>query len=284
MTKTCDQRILLATDLDRTLLPNGAQPESPAARPRLRHFVARPEVTLVYITGRHRALVEQAMADYDLPAPDFVIGDVGTCLYALEGNEWQLDRFWCQRLADDWRHCRQTDLARQLEGLEPLRLQEPDRQTSYKLSYYAPVIENPASLLDQVRERLAPVRAQCNIVWSVDEVSDTGLLDILPVSASKLHALEFLRGQLNIPLQRTVFAGDSGNDLEVLESEVPSVLVANAQDSVRAAAVERASALGNASRLYLACGGLPYMNGNYAAGILEGVVHYLPETLPWILK
>lgn len=283
MTRADEQRILLATDLDRTLLPNGPQPESPEARPRFRRFVARPEVVLVYITGRHRALVEQAMADYDLPLPDFVIGDVGTSVYAMEGNEWQLDRFWSQRLADDWRHCRQTDLAGQLEDLLPLRLQEPDRQTPYKLSYYAEATENPEPLLRQVRERLGRSKAHCNIVWSVNETTSTGLLDILPVSASKLHALEFLQRQLKIPLERTVFAGDSGNDIEVLESEVPAVLVANAQESVRAAAVDRAAALGNSGRLYLARGDLPDLNGNYAAGILEGVAHYIPETLPRIM-
>jgi sucrose-6-phosphatase len=283
MTHADEQRILLATDLDRTLLPNGPQPESPGARPRFRRFVARPEVVLVYITGRHRALVEQAKADFDLPLPDFVIGDVGTSVYAMGGNEWQLDRFWSQRLADDWRHCRQTDLAGQLEGLLPLRLQEPDRQTPYKLSYYAEATENPEPLLRQVRERLGRSKAHCNIVWSVNETTSTGLLDILPVSASKLHALEFLRRQLKIPLERTVFAGDSGNDIEVLESEVPAVLVANAQESVRTAAIDRAAALGNSGRLYLARGDLPDLNGNYAAGILEGVAHYIPETLPSIM-
>jgi hypothetical protein len=240
-------------------------------------------VILVYITGRHRALVEQAIADYDLPPPDFVIGDVGTSVYAMEGDEWQLDRFWSQRLADDWRCCRRADLAGQLEDLIPLRLQEPDRQTPYKLSYYAEATENPEHLLRQVRDRLDRCKAHCNIVWSVDETTSTGLLDILPVSASKLHALEFLRSQLKIPMERTVFAGDSGNDLEVLESEVPAVLVANAQESVRVAAVERADALGNSARLYLARGDLPDLNGNYAAGILEGIAHFIPETLPWIM-
>lgn len=283
MTHRDEQRILLATDLDRTLLPNGPQAESSEARPRFRRFVARPEVVVVYITGRHQALVERAMADYDLPPPDFVIGDVGTSVYAMEGNEWQLDRFWSQRLADDWRHCRRSELADQLEDLSALRLQEPDRQTPYKLSYYAEATENPEPLLRQVRERLGRCKAHCNIVWSVDETTSTGLLDILPISASKLHALEFLRGQLNIPLERTVFAGDSGNDLEVLESEVPAVLVANAQESVRVAAVDRAAALGNSGRLYLARGDLPDLNGNYAGGILEGVAHFIPETLPWII-
>ena len=54
-------RLLLCSDLDRTLLPNGQQPESPGARERFTRFVPRPEVNLVYVTGRHRQLVEQAI-------------------------------------------------------------------------------------------------------------------------------------------------------------------------------------------------------------------------------
>ena len=40
------KRILICTDLDRTLLPNGKQPESPGARAAFTRLVSRPEVTL----------------------------------------------------------------------------------------------------------------------------------------------------------------------------------------------------------------------------------------------
>jgi len=39
------------------------------------------------------------------------------------------------------------------------------------------------------------------------------------------------------PPAQTLFAGDSGNDLAVLGTEIPSVLVGNAEPSIRAAAV-----------------------------------------------
>jgi hypothetical protein len=35
-------------------------------------------------------------------------------------------------------------------------------------------------------------------------------------------------------------------------------------------------------RLYPATGGWKGMNGNYAAGVLEGVVHFFPETAGWL--
>ncbi|HEX8979943.1 MAG TPA: HAD-IIB family hydrolase [Parasulfuritortus sp.] len=274
--------ILLATDLDRTLLPNGEAPESAEARPRFRRFAALPEVILAYVTGRHRQLVEQAIAEYGLPTPDFVIGDVGSSLYAIRAGEWRADREWQSALRPDWAGCGPAGLADALADIPGLREQEAAKQNDYKLSYYAPPLADPAPLLARVRAALAGTGARCNLVWSVDETVGTGLLDVLPVSASKLHALEFLCRRLEVAPERTVFAGDSGNDMEVLASAVPAVLVANAQEAVRDAAVASAVRAGHGHALYLARGGLAGMNGNYGAGILEGVAHFIPATRAWL--
>lgn len=277
-----NEALLLATDLDRTLLPNGEQPESPSARQRLRWFVARPQVRLVYVTGRHRELVEAAMAEYQLPQPDFVIADVGTSLYEIQGGNWRQIEDWRQALASGWSGCKASQLAASLRHIPDLRLQECAKQSDSKLSYYAAPLADQSALLAQVRERLAAIGAHSKLVWSIDETTATGLLDVLPVGADKLHALEFLRTRLGVPLDRTVFAGDSGNDMEVLASRIPSVLVANAQEDVRAEAVLQASRQGHGDHLYLARGGLAGMNGNYSAGILEGVIHFLPATRAWL--
>jgi HAD superfamily hydrolase (TIGR01484 family) len=274
-----DAPILLATDLDRTLLPNGEQAESPLARQRFRSLVARPEVRLVYVTGRHRELVEAAMAEYELPRPRFVIADVGTSLYEVDADDWHRMEAWQQTIALDWNGHSHAELAAMVGEIPGLRLQEAAKQGTCKLSYYAAPLTDPAELLGDVRQRLEAGGVRVNLVWSVDETTATGLLDVLPACASKHHALEFLRTRLGIPLDRTVFAGDSGNDMEVLVSGIPSVLVANAQASVRAEAVNRA----DAASLYLARGGLLGMNGNYSAGILEGVVHFIPATRDWLM-
>lgn len=49
--------ILLCSDLDRTLLPNGEQPESPEARLLLNKLARRPELTLAYVSGQHKAIL-----------------------------------------------------------------------------------------------------------------------------------------------------------------------------------------------------------------------------------
>lgn len=273
-----DAPILLATDLDRTLLPNGSEPESPLARARFRRLVGRPEVRLVYVTGRHRELVEAAIEAYDLPRPDFVIADVGTSVHALQGRTWRLADDWQQTIARDWNGRSREDLAALIGAPPGLRLQEAAKQAACKLSYYVAPMPNPGVLLDRVRRPLEAAGVRANLVWSVDEATATGLLDVLPASADKRQALDFLRTRLGIPMARTVFAGDSGNDMSVLVSGIPSVLVANAPPTVRAEAAARAEA----ASLYLARGGLFGMNGNYSAGILEGVAHFLPATRAWM--
>ena len=83
--------VLLCTDLDRTLLPNGSQPESPGARALFHQLASHEQLTLAYVSGRDRALVEAAIEQYQLPRPDYVIADVGTSIYTVSGDEWQ---FW----------------------------------------------------------------------------------------------------------------------------------------------------------------------------------------------
>jgi hydroxymethylpyrimidine pyrophosphatase-like HAD family hydrolase len=128
-----------------------------------------------------------------------------------------------------------------------------------------------------VERRLEKRGVQCALVYSEDETRGLGLLDVLPAGATKLGAIEFLLDHRGYAPGETVFAGDSGNDLPVLASALPAVLVANAQEEVRREAVRRATELGTADTLYLARGGWGGMNGFYSAGILEGVAHFRPE-------
>jgi HAD superfamily hydrolase (TIGR01484 family) len=275
-------RVLICTDLDRTLLPNGAEPESPGARDRFRALVARPEVELAFVSGRHRALVEEAIAQYGLPHPDYAIGDVGTSIYSVQDGEWSQWPAWDAVLEHDWGPRDGVALVPLFRDIEALTPQEDEKQGRFKSSYYAPVSVDVGQLKQQMLRRLAEEGLPSRIIWSVDENTDSGLVDVLPESASKLHAVRFLMEHSGHRLANTLFAGDSGNDLEVLCSDVHSVLVANASDSVREQALRLARQAGTLQALYTARGGLRGMNGNYSAGILEGLVHFMPDTDAWI--
>jgi hypothetical protein len=275
-----NKRILLCSDLDRTILPNGSQPESPQARPLLRALAARDDVTLVYVSGRDLSLLQQAIAEYQLPLPDFAIGDVGSTIYRLEGERWQSWTLWQDAIAPDWQDRQPTELAACLQDIPSLRLQEAEKQHRFKLSYYTPEGIDADALLVDIAARLQRLGVRAATIWSVDKAAGSGLLDILPASATKLGAIRFLIQQVGFTRQQTVFAGDSGNDLPVLLSDIPAVLVRNADAHVRKEI--DAAPEGQAADLYQARGDFFGMNGNYSAGVLEGLIHYHPRLRPWL--
>jgi sucrose-6F-phosphate phosphohydrolase len=275
-------KILLCSDLDRTILPNGPQEESPQARKVLAQLARRPELILVYVSGRDKKLLREAIEGFAVPIPDYAIGDVGTTIYETHGNVWKPWEDWAQEIAQDWNGMEHDALAALLEGFEELRPQEPEKQNTFKVSYYADLVVNPAELTEAIRRRLTAKNVQASVIWSIDEPRRIGLLDILPERATKLHAIRFLMQKKAFPESGTVFAGDSGNDMPALTSGLQAVLVKNAMQQVREEAIEIASAKGIRDRLYLAQGNFFGMNGNYAAGVIEGLAHFLPETRVWI--
>jgi sucrose-6-phosphatase len=271
------QPFLLCTDMDRTLIPNGEAPESAEARPLFARLAARPEAVIAYVTGRHRALIEAAIRQYRLPEPNFAIADVGSTIYEVSHGDWRQWEDWSREIDPDWQGLDSKALHRLLSDVPELTLQEPEKQNRHKLSYYLPLAADAARTMTEIERRLNAAGVRCNLIWSMDEQARVGLLDILPASANKRHAVEFLMQRHGFNTGNTVFAGDSGNDLDVMLSPIQAVLVANASDEVRAAA--RA---GSGSSLFLARGGYLGMNGNYSAGILEGLAHYLPDVGDWL--
>jgi hydroxymethylpyrimidine pyrophosphatase-like HAD family hydrolase len=185
------EALLLCTDLDRTLIPNGPAPESAGARDFFATLVARSEVCLAYVTGRDRRLVESAIGDYALPEPDIVIGDVGTTIYTLQDGDWQVWQSWRSHLAAEWNDGIRATLVELLADLSSLQLQEASKQGEFKISFYVnPELEAP-SLLESVRQRIDRVGLSVRPVFSRDEAG-LGLLDLLPQRAGKQAAIEHL--------------------------------------------------------------------------------------------
>lgn len=274
-------KLLICTDLDRTLIPNGPQPASPQAMPLFRKLISRPGIKLAYVTGRDKKLVMDAISRFNLPVPDYAVTDVGAAVYDIQSGRWRRQTDWDQRICRDWKNKSPKDLAVFLSDLPQCRLQEEEKQGLYKLSYYVPLNINPGILADEIQLRMTQHGLQTNTIWSIDEQKRTGLLDILPVSADKRKAIEFLIKANSFDYARTVFSGDSGNDQAVLSSPIKSVIVANASPELKSQIRKQVGATVFSDRLYIARGGYLNMNGNYAAGILEGINHYFPE-LKWM--
>ncbi|MDG4812705.1 HAD-IIB family hydrolase [Hydrogenovibrio sp. 3SP14C1] len=267
-------RLLLCTDMDRTIIPNGAQKEQSTARQDLKDFCNRPEVTLVYVTGRHQALVQEAIEEYQLPTPDYVISDVGTKIYQTQSKDWKPLPQWEAKINQDWHGKTHHNLRESLKIFKALTLQEPSKQNTHKLSYYVPLSTDVDELLSDAATVLKAQNVDASLIWSIDEAENIGLLDVLPKNATKLHAIQFLQHFLDYSLDEVVFAGDSGNDLPVLTSEIHSVLVANAGDDIKKQALQQAQANHTTDALYLAQNNTNE-SGNYSAGVLQGVGHYI---------
>ncbi len=268
------------TDLDRTLLPNGTLPESNFARQLFKELINEFCPIITYVTGRNLSLAQEAMNQYEIPVPDYLITDVGTTIYQYIDGMFLKNKVWQEQINRFWQ--KEKISKTRIEEGPLLQLQEPDKQTPFKVSYYV----DPDYIL-QGREYISACLNENNcksvIVTSIDETNKTGFLDILPCNATKLDAVRFVIAKEALQMGKVIYCGDSGNDMSVLTSEIPSVLVANATNQVRSEALQLSSKNKNSAKLlYLAKGGYA-MNGNYCAGIMEGVAHFIPQVENWLL-
>ena len=262
---------ILATDLDRTLLPNGRWPADPGAIDLFNELTQRHEVFVVYVTGRNLDLAERAIAEFGIRHPDVLIGDVGTSIRRYVQGRWQSHDGWdahVTQASPRWDVQAIRSAVSEMDGLEE---QEREHCGPFKQSYYVDHARNAAilrSLDQQVKGRFDEV-----IVYSFDSQSGKGLLDFLPHSATKQTALEYIAAELGVRKADVVFCGDSGNDVFPLTAGFSGVLVKNADDQL-VASVKQAIAANPELRVYFAQGGFRGLSGYYTSGVIEGADHY----------
>ncbi|MFO7765202.1 MAG: HAD-IIB family hydrolase [Pelovirga sp.] len=277
-------RLLLCTDLDRTLIPNGTAPEDQQARQLFARLCRHPQVCLVYVTGRDRQLVLDALEHYELPRPHYAITDVGSTIYQPDGGNWRTLPSWNLHLQADWPSGAGKRIRSLVGKITGPVLQEESKQNTFKVSYYVPLTLDANEIMGRISHQLQLEEIPANLIWSIDEIEDVGLLDVLPERADKRRAIRFLQQQLAVDDQDVLFAGDSGNDLQVINSDIPSILVANAAADIKEAALTWAQQHHQIGSLYIAKGGLLTMNGNYSAGILEGVCYFQPAYKSYLMS
>ncbi|MFC1579256.1 HAD-IIB family hydrolase [Pseudomonadota bacterium] len=262
---------ILATDLDRTLLPNGRWEADPGAIDLFNELTQRHDLLLVYVTGRNLELTEAAIREYGVRYPDVLCGDVGTTIRNYLRGEWVADPGWDAKVHRESPCWDAAAVRAAVAGIEGMSEQEAEHLNPFKQSYYVDH-SRKGQILDQV-DRAVKGRFDEVIVYSFDSQDGKGLLDFLPASATKQTALEYVAQEHGTPREEVVFCGDSGNDIFPLTAGFSGVLVRNADDQL-VENVRRACEQNPALRVYFARGGCRGLNGYYTSGVIEGCYHY----------
>ena len=262
---------ILATDLDRTLLPNGHWPADEKAIGLFNEWTARQGLLVVYVTGRNLDLTENAISEYGVRFPDILCGDVGTTIRHYKNGAWSMDQGWVDHvhaMSPRWDNPAIRHALAQVEGM---REQEAEHQNEFKQSYYVEH-QKRETILAEV-EGLIGGRFDEVLIYSFDSGNGNGLLDVLPASATKQTSLEYVAKVYQAAGNDVVFCGDSGNDIFPLTAGFLGVMVRNADEQL-VQQVTEAKEKNDALQIYHAQGGFRGLNGYYVSGVLEGAYHY----------
>lgn len=259
-------RHLLASDLDGTLIP----PESvvgDGGLAELRAALSAGTCELAYVTGRHLALALEGIERHGLPSPATLVCDVGTSIFIRRGGGYEADPEYRRRMVEASGGVELGALRERLADAPGLRLQEPEKQADFKLSYYAPDADGGRTAALLVASILGEAGASANVVQSVDPVSGLGLVDVLPAGVAKDTAVRYLHDRSGMAEEHLVYAGDSGNDRAAMLSGFNVVVVGNAAAAFKRSIRLEADETGLADRVYVA-------EASYALGVLEGCRHF----------
>jgi sucrose-phosphate synthase len=236
------QRVLIS-DIDNTLIGDKASLADLIAW--LRAHAGR--LGFGVATGRSLEKTLKVLKAWGIPIPDVLITAVGTEIYY--GRKLIPDTAWSNHIRYLWRREALTEALSHISGLT---LQPPEDQREFKLSYIVEPERMPP--LRKLDRHLHQHKLEAQLIYS-----HQAFLDVLPIRASKGHAIRYLAYKWGLPLKNFLIAGDSGNDTEMLVGDTLAVVVGNHSPELEL--------LRGLEQVYFA-------QGHCAAGILEGLAHY----------
>lgn len=247
MRNTSEQRYLLISDLDDTLLGDEA------ALTRFRDFYANTcasRFVLAYASGRFYDSIRKDIETTDLPEPDYVLGGVGSDLRHYPDGE--SDSEWIEHISANWSAEKVRHILKEYARLEP---QPEDSQSDFKVSYdYA---DADSEALNRLQADLKAAGLRTKLIYSSNRD-----LDVLPEKVDKGQAGAFLAKRLGIDGARVLGAGNSGNDATLFEHGFKGIAVANAHEELLQ--------LADKTGAYASPEG-------YADGVRDGINHWLKQ-------
>lgn len=211
------RQTILATDLDGTFLGGNA-----AERASLYDWIGqrRDEVVLIYVTGRSLTTMRDVLEELPLQ-PDHIISDVGTAVHfgaeraSLPALEHWLDAGWPS-------HTPAT--VRSILARHPHLQEQPVVEGRRVSCFYS-----DEALAGAARTELEA--AGYDVLLSAER-----FFDVLPRGVQKGPTLLRTLSALQLPLERTLVAGDTLNDLSLFQTGLQGVIVANREPLLAEAA------------------------------------------------
>lgn len=240
-----ERTVLLVSDVDDTLIGDDT------ALLRLVDWLSprRAGLRLAYASGRFFESIAQTIATTPLPAPDAIIGGVGTEIRAFPDGTTLA--FAGPNPPPNWDPER---IFQALGAVDGIALQPAAFRSDRKVSFF--LHQATAEILADVGRRLQSADIDADMVYSSRRD-----LDILPRGVHKGAAAQALAQAWGFAPDEVFVSGDSGNDLSMFQMGFRGIVVANAHAELRAL---------RGPRVYQAAGA-------FAEGVREGLAHWLAQ-------
>ncbi|MBY9017281.1 MAG: HAD-IIB family hydrolase [Candidatus Lokiarchaeota archaeon] len=265
---------ILATDLDRTLFPNGKHKYDNSMKI-FKEIIKEKNIELIYATGRRLKSVIHGIKKFKAPLPKYLITEIGTKVYYRIADKFIEDRNWIKEIKENTKKWNINLFKKKLSNIPILRLQEHYNQNDFKLSYYVDDLDSfsQKNTRREIEKIIKSICINATTIFSVNESKHYGYLDIMPECTTKLGALEYLRKKTNIKKKDFIYCGDSGNDLHPLIFGYKSILVRNATQRLKNIVRSKLHMHNLHKNVYFA-EGYRNLNGYYVSGIIEGLIKH----------
>lgn len=236
------EKYLLISDLDGTLIG-----DEEALNIFAKWIQAHKDfLSVVYATGRTLDSVSQEIQTTALPEPNAIIASVGTDIYNYPSGELMED--WHRKINKNW----DAEMVRRIfSSHTELELQPEQFQSAFKVSYYLP--DASREQIHNLQKKLQEKYIEAEVIYSSNRD-----LDFLPLRANKGKASAFLASRRQIPSQKVIVSGDTGNDKALFEQGFCGIVVGNAQPELK----------------NFKGPGVYHADGLFAYGVLEGIRYW----------
>ncbi|MBR9883072.1 MAG: glucosylglycerol-phosphate synthase [Oceanospirillales bacterium] len=200
--------MILATDLDGTFLGGSAENRS-----RLYQLInAHPGIRLVFVTGRGLEAVMPLLSDPSIPEPEFIICDVGATV--VDGSTLQPVSELLEEIEELWPG--EIAIVEAMARFETIKRQEVPQ--ARRCSWYC----DPDAVTDEIRK--VADELGCDLLYSAGYY-----LDFLPKGTNKGATLARLIDYMDEHIDDVLTAGDTLNDLSMLDGRFKGVCVGDSE-------------------------------------------------------